>query len=315
MKRYLLLFIFFLTVLQAKDLTSIYTLKADGDIIDMMISSGKIYVTTDSSSVDIFDIKTKKLVKNIKFKKLKDFLGDISDIRIYSVDKIANKLLFATQGEEGYSRIYIYENGKNKLLFDKKEKLPILKAEFISRNRIIFATLSSEVILYNLKNRKIIYKKQVSGSKFSDFVLNKAKTKMVLVDESGNAKLINTKNGKIIRIFKGQNLDNVYQVDYKNHIIATAGKDRRCVVYKDNSSYAYYKISNFLIYSVGLSPSGKLCGYSSDEKNNITVFNTQTQENLYKLTGNKSPISNIIFVNENSLFTSNKNKIKFWRLK
>jgi len=275
-KRYLLLFIFFLTVLQAKDLTSLYTLKANGDIIDMMISSGKIYVTTDSSSVDIFDIKTKKLVKNLKFKKLKDFLGDISDIRIYSVDKIANKLLFATQGEEGYSRIYIYENGKNKLL---------------------------------------IYKKQVSGSKFSDFVLNKTKTKMVLVDESGNAKLINTKNGKIIRIFKGQNLDNVYQVDYKNHIIATAGKDRRCVIYKDDSSYAYYKISNFLIYSVGLSPSGKLCGYSSDEKNNITVFNTQTQENLYKLTGNKSPISNIVFVNENSLFTSNKNKIKFWRLK
>ncbi len=315
MKKSLLFFLSFFIFLQAKELTSLYTLKTNGDIIDMILNSGKIYATTDSSSVDIFDIKTKKLEKVIKFKKMKDFLGDLSDIRIYSVDKINNKLLFATQGEEGYSRIYIYENGKKKLIFDKKNKMPILKAGFISENKIIFATLSSEVALYNLKTKKFIYIKQISGSKFSDFALNRAKTKMVLVDESGNAKLINISNGKIIRIFKGQNLDNVYQVDYKNHIIATAGKDRRCVVYKDNGSYAYYKTSNFLIYSVGLSPNGKLCGYSSDEKNNITIFNTQTQENLYKLIGDKSPISNIIFINENTLFTSSKNKIKFWRLR
>lgn len=315
MKKYLLFYLLFMVALQAAKLTPIYTLKVDGDIIDMIVNSAKIYATTDSGSMDIFDVATQKLEKVIKFKKIKDFLGDLSDVKVYSVDKDKDRLLFVTQGEKGYSRVYLYQKGVNKLLIGEDKQMPIMKAKFLSKNKIIFATLSSQVAVYDIKNKKIIYNKQISESKFSTFVLNKMKTRLLLADESGDTKLVDVNDGSIKKIFKGKNLDNIYQIDYKNHVIATAGKDRRCAVYWDNSPKSYYKSSNFLIYSVGLSPLGKLCAYESDDKNNIIVFETESGEELYRLTGNKSPISNIVFINVNTLLTTNKNKIKLWRLK
>ncbi len=308
----LLLFLIF--QLYASDIEPVYTIKADGEILAILVQDGKIYATTDSGVVDIFTQEEHKKVKVIKFNQIKDFLGDISDARIFSVDKLKNRLLFVSQGEEGFSRLYIYNGEKNKLVFDKKDKLPIVKAKFISKSRIILALLSSQVLLYDLKSGKFIYNEQISESKFSDFTLNTNKTKMVLVDESGSATLLNTKSGKIIKTFKGQNLDNVYQVDYKNHIIAIASKDRRCGVYSDDGSMAYHKKAEFMVYSVGLSPDGKFCGYPSDFANNITIFNVNTHENIYRLIGDKSTISNIIFINDNTMFTSSKNKIKFWKL-
>ena len=315
MKKYFLFYLLFIVVLQATELKPVYTLKADGKIIDSMIDAGKIYVTTDSSSVDVFDIATQKLVKVIKFDKIKDFLGDVSDTRIYSIDKIKDKFVFVTQGEKGFSRIYLYQNGLKELLLNEKNKMSIMKAMFLSQNEIVFTTLSSKVVRYNIKDKKIIYKKQVSESKFSDFVLNSMKTRLLLADESGNVKLVNLSDGTIKKVFKNKNLDNIYQIDYKDNVIATAGKDRKCAVYWDDNSRAYSKKSNFLVYSVGLSPFGKLCAYMSNDKNDIVVFKTQSGENLYVLKGNKSPISNIIFADKQNLFTTNKDKIKLWRLK
>ena len=311
-----ILCVFFVLTLQllARDINSQYTIKADGEILALMIQDGKIYASTDSGIVDIYDLKTQKKDKIIRFDKIKDFLGDISDSRIFSIDKRGDELLFASQGEEGFSRVYMYKDGKNVLIFDKKDKLSVVKARFISKTKIILALLSSQVVLYDVKAKKIIYNKQISGSKFSDFALDEDKSKMVLVDESGSATLLNTKDGKIIKVFSGQNLDNVYKVDYKNHIIAIASKDRRCGIYKDDSLVAYYKKAKFMVYSVGLSLDGKLCAYPSDFANNITIFNTNTKENTYKLIGDKSTVSNIIFVNNDEIFTTSKNKIKFWRL-
>ncbi len=315
MKKILSLLFFLSLQLFSKEIDSEFSMKADGVILDLLVHSGKIYATTDSSVVDVFDIRTRKVGKVIKFPKIKDFLGNISDTRIFSVDKINNSLLFVSQAQEGFSRVYLYKNNKNKLLFDTKDKLSVVKAKFISKDKIILALLSSQIILYDLKNRKFIYNKQISESKFSDLRLNRDKSRIILADESGEAILINAKNGRIIKIFKGQNLDNVYQVDYKNHIIAVASKDRRCGIYKDDGTISYHKKGNFLVYSTGLSEDGKFCGYASDFKNDVTIFRVNGGENTYKLVGDKSPVSNIIFLDDNTILTSSKNKIKIWRLK
>ena len=153
---------------------------------------------------------------------------------------------------------------------------------------------SSLMILINKSKTRI----QVSQSKFSDFALNESKTEIIIADESGNLSVHNTKDGSFIKEFSGQNLDNVFQVDTKNGVIITAGQDRRAVVYNTKYKSSYYKIAPFLIYSVGLSPSGKIAGFASDENNNVTVFNTSTKSSLGVYGGNKMTLTNILFINE-----------------
>jgi hypothetical protein len=309
------LFLFFITISFSMDLTPYKSIKTNGEVIDLMLKNGKIFATTDSGNADIFDLKTKKLSKEIKFPKIKDFLGDLSSPRVFSVDEMGKDILLASQGTKGFSRVFLYYDNQLHKLFDEKDQMAIMKARYIDKSKIILALLSSEIILYDLKNKKIIYDKQISESKFSDFALNRDKTILAFSDESGSVKLVEVKSGNIIKRFSGQNLDNVYQIDYKNHIIAVASKDKKCGIYKDDGTLAYHKMSDFLVYSTGLSPDGKLCAYASDSKNNITIFNVETKSNLYKLTHNDNPISNIIFLNENSIITSDKNNIKFWKLK
>ena len=306
--------LFFIT-LYATDITPEQTIDTNGEVIDLLVKNKKIYATTDSGKVDIFDLQSKKLLKEIKFKKIKDIFGDLNDVRVFSVDVANDTILIATQGTKGFSRVYLYYNNKLHKLFDENDQMAIMKVRYVSKEKILLALLSSELILYDVKNKKIIYDKQVSASKFSDFRFGEDKSTIAFSDESGSVKLIRVKDAKILKSFSGQNLDNVYQLDYKNHIIAVASKDKKCGIYKDDGTMAYHKKSDFIVYSTGLSPSGKLCGYASNGKNDITVFNVYTQSNLYTLSHNDNPISNIIFLDEKNIITSDKNKIKFWRVK
>jgi len=313
-RSFTIVLLFFIS-LHAIDIMPQQTIDANGEIIDLMVKNKKIYATTDSGKVDIFDLQSKKLLKEIKFKKIKDIFGDLNNVRVFSVDIIDNTILLATQGTRGFSRVYLYYDNKLHKLFDENDQMAIMKVRYVSRKKILLALLSSELILYDIKNKKIIYDKQVSASKFSDFRFGEDKTTIAFSDESGSVKLIRVKDAKILKSFSGQNLDNVYQLDYKNHIIAVASKDKKCGIYKDDGTMAYHKKSDFIVYSTGLSPSGKLCGYASNSKNDITVFNVYTKSNLYTLSHNDNPISNIIFLDEKNIITSDKNKIKFWRIK
>ena len=313
-RSFTIVLLFFIS-LYAIDIIPQQTIDANGEIIDLMVKNKKIYATTDSGKVDIFDLQSKKLLKEIKFKKIKDIFGDLNNVRVFSVDIIDNTILLATQGTRGFSRVYLYYDNKLHKLFDENDQMAIMKVRYVSRKKILLALLSSELILYDIKNKKIIYDKQVSASKFSDFRFGEDKTTIAFSDESGSVKLIRVKDAKILKSFSGQNLDNVYQLDYKNHIIAVASKDKKCGIYKDDGTMAYHKKSDFIVYSTGLSPSGKLCGYASNSKNDITVFNVYTKSNLYTLSHNDNPISNIIFLDEKNIITSDKNKIKFWRIK
>ena len=123
------------------------------------------------------------------------------------------------------------------------------------------------------------------------------------------------KDAKIVKQFKGQNVDNVFQLDYKNGIIITAGQDRRTAIYSRDGSVAYYKEGSFLIYSAGLSPSGKVGAYAADEHNNVTLFDTQSKANISKLGSHKATLTNILFIDEKELFTaSDDNHINYWKL-
>jgi WD40 repeat protein len=92
-------------------------------------------------------------------------------------------------------------------------------------------------------------------------------------------------------------------------VIATAGQDRKVVVYIPKAGSAYQIKSDFLVYSVGLSPSGATVGYASDEHNNVTVLNTATKSKIAIFGKNRMTLSKIVFINENELLVASDDKI------
>jgi len=290
--------------------------KASGAVVDLVINGDKLYSATSAGVVDIFSIKSKKIIKQIKVPKIKDFMGDEVNSKVFSVDVIDKDILVLSQAAQGYRSVYINKNGKNETIIDLSNAMTIAKAKFLNKTTILLAMLSNEIVSYDIVKKKENWRMQASGARFSDFALSEDKSEVVVADESGELKICSTKDGKITKILTGQNLDNVFQVDYKNGIIATAGQDRRAVIYAVKFNSAYYKKADFLIYSAGLSPSGKLAGYASDENNNVTVFNTITQKVIGVYGGNKMTLTSIIFDGEKRFFSAcDSNIINLYKIK
>ena len=281
---------------------------SSGAVVDMVVADQKLYVATGASSVDVFDLKSAKIVKKITVGKITDFMGDAIDSKVYSVDVLDGAVVLLSQGEKGFRRVQIYKDGKLAEVISIKDQLYIAKVAFLDSKTLLLGLLSNEIIAYDIATKKMNYREQVSFSKFSNFALNEQKSEVVVADESGDLKIHSTKDGKLIKTLEGQNLDNVFQVDYKNGIIATAGQDRRVVIYNTTFNSAYYKTAPFLIYGVGLSPSGKLVAYASDEQNNVTVFKTSSKSTVGHYGGNKMTLSKIIFVNEKEFLVSSDDK-------
>ncbi len=310
----LVLLLAFITGVNAIEPSFIY--KGSGGVTDLVYKDSKLYSATAEGKVDIYDTSSQKLIQTVEVPKIKDFMGDEVASKVYSVDIIDNKIMIASQGKMGYRRVHIFQDDKLTQVIFTTQSYTISKAKFIDKNTLLIALLSNELILYDIPNVKAIYREQISASKFSSFALNEKKDEVVIADESGDLKIISVKDGKIIKELKGQNVDNIFQIDYKNSLIITAGQDRRCAIYSSDSKTAYYKDGSFLIYSAGLSPSANIGAFASDENNNITLFNTRSKSDLYKLGHHKATISAILFINENELFTANDgNEINYWKLK
>ena len=316
MKRILILIVLVSSLFGANIQKPMTQYISSGAVVDLFFKDNKLYSATDASCVDIFDFKTKEIIKKIKVSQITDFMGDTIDSKVYSVDLIKDKILILSQAQKGARRVHIYENEKLELVLPYTDGLFIAKARFIDENTILLGLLSNEIISYDIKKKKQNYRVQVSQSKFSNFVLNEKKDEVVIADESGDLKIHKTVDGSFIKELSGQNLDNVFQVDYKNGVIATAGQDRRVVIYAPKFKSSYYEMAKFLIYSVGLSPSGKIVGYANDENNNVKVFNTISKKVLGTFGGNKMTLSNILFINENEFFSSSDDKaINFYKIK
>ena len=317
LSKFLFYFIFMLLGLNlnAKDLEPNFSLITSGSVTDIILKDEKLYASTTASTLDIFDIKRKEKIDMVKVPKIKDFTGDIIESKIYCVDVLKDNILLLSQGENGGRNINIYKNRQFEKIIDDKAGLYIAWAKFLDENNIIYALLSNQIFIYDIKNKKIKNEVQISQSKFSNFSLSEDKSKIIVADESGILTLLDTKTLNILKIFKDFNLDNVFQVDIKNDLIITAGQDRRVAIYSLNDKIKYFKEASFLVYSVGLSPSGKIGAFASDEDNNVTVFNINSKENLYKLTKNKTTLTNILFINENEVFVaSDDKKINYYKL-
>ena len=85
---------------------------ADGNVTNLFYENNKLFASTDNASICIFDIKTQKIIKKIKFPNIKDFEGNEIHPKIYDFDKVKSKelIIAAVQGQRGYSNIFLYKN-------------------------------------------------------------------------------------------------------------------------------------------------------------------------------------------------------------
>ena len=318
MNRIFFIFIITLAIVTGKELTPVLKIDVNESVKDMVLAGDSTLVMgTDAGKLKAYDLKQKKFIKIIKLPKIKDFMGDSMDTRVSSVDYINGKyLMLSDSGVGGYSDLRLNENNKTVDIFTEKDKLSLVEAKFIDENTVLLGFLDNEAGLYDIKNKKFIYRKQLNGSKFSNFALNEKKDLAAFASESGEVIVIEPKSGKIVKRLNGINLDNIFKTDIKKDIVVTAGKDRRAGWYNLTTGSKDYILVNFFIYATALSPDATLAAFALDENNNITIIDLSTKSKLFILKGQKSTLNTIIFKDNNTVFAaSDDTYVSMWKLK
>ena len=290
---------------------------AKGMAKDIVVYGDNVYIGTDSGKLQVYDSDKKIFVKEISLPDIKDFMGDTVPARIFSVDYMEGRyLIVSDSGKGGYSKLWIHENNTTTQIIGPEDREPIIKARFVDKGHVLLGYLSNEAALLDLKSKKERYRVQLSESKFSDFALNEERSKAVFSCESGVLNVIDTQSGKVVKVLKGVNLDNVYRVGFRKNIIVGAGQDRRASIYDLDTGKGEYIEGSFLIYATALSPDARRAAFAMDEQNNISVYNLSTKEKIALLKGQKSTLNVIVFKDSHTLFSaSNDNSVMMWKIK
>jgi len=317
MKKLFILILSVTCLLASSVVTPVQQIKVNGVAKDMVLRDNTLIVATDNGAVQVYDYEAKVFSKIITLPKVKDFIGDLVPARIFSVDKLASRyVLLSDSGKGGYANLWLHENNTTTQVLMHTDKIAAIKARFVNKEHVLLGLLSNEAVLFDIKNKKELFRVQLSESKFSDFALNEDKTQAVFACESGVLNVIDTKTGKILKELKSVNVDNVYKVDFKQGIVSGAGQDRRGALYDVSMGSGTYVQGSFLIYATGLSPSSKRVAFAMDEKNNISIYNRSSKSLIAKLQGQKSTLNTIIFKDENILFSSSDDAtVMMWKLK
>jgi len=315
----LIILIIFSSLLGKEHISPIYKIQASSMVTDIKVYNKHLFASTDLGTIEVFNLKTKKLVHKIKIPKIKDYLGDFLPSKVYSIDIIDNKILIVAQSTHGKRNLYVYKDNKLQLVEKFNNKYLIRKALYINESQVLLGLISSEIILYDMELDKVLYKKFVVdwggyGSVFKNMKLSEDKKTLAIGNDSAIVNIFNTSDFSLVKSYKGQNVNKILDIDYKKGTIITGGKDRRCAVYKDYQK-PYFKKGEFFIYTVALNPSATKGIYVGNFDNNIEVFDIKNEQELYLLKGHYSIPTDFEFIGENEFFSSDESgEIIFWEI-
>jgi len=309
--KFLIAFIIVSLNLIASVITPKISVKTSSPIVDFVIHKDSVWAGT--SEGEALEITTKgKIVSKIVLPTIKNSWDEKKAQKVMSIDLSPDGKMVALAGEDGY--LYTSREGKiTKTSYSTKTV--IKKIAFISDTRILVALLSNEVVFFDLQANKTL--KTLSGgtSPLSDMALSADHKIAAIAGEAGIIRVIDTTEMKMIRTIHGGNVDNIYKLDFQNNKIATAGQDRRAIVYSvDGKTYDRYD-GTFLIYTVALSPSGVKLAASLDENNIITIFDIAKRQKIVTAKGHSATLNKIVFIDEKRFVScADENKILFWEL-
>jgi len=294
-------------------------LEVGSAVSEIRYFSGKIFVATERGKLEIFDIHSGERLETIQYPKFKDFAGDFQPPKVFSIDisPDGKKIISVVQSERGGRDVYLYQDKNLKKIIDRKKHLQIGKVRFLDNTSVVFGLLGDEVVLFNLSKNEIIYRNPVGMSFFSDMEINTDKTKIAVVDESGDIKIVDVKTGKVLKVIEEMNKDKIFDVDFRNNKTISGGRDKKAVFYNlENDKYKIFYADDFMVFSVALSPSGKKGAYLYNDKFDVRVVDTETGDLITVLKGHKATPSNILFIDDNQLIIGcDDGKLYIWRLK
>lgn len=323
MKVFKILFLIFtsLCYLQANsDISPYYHMDINNNAISSAIYNNTLYITSDKGTVELYDLDSKKNIETIVFEPISaGFELDKTPPRVSHIDiyKDGKKLLFVTDDIRGSKALFIYEDKKLKKIFSSEDRLNISKVYFVDDERIIVGLLGNEIILYDTKTNKELYRVQPYWSMLTDFKLNEDRSLAFIGAESGVVYILNVTDGSGYKNYELHG-DIILNMDIKNEMLISGGADKNVFVLDIKNGNHYSFASSFLVNAVSLNNDGKIGAYVANEDNDIIVFNTDTKEVIATLKDGQKyvNINNIIFLDNNEILVSyNNKKVLKWRFK
>ncbi len=314
MKNILLILVLFFTIISAKEISPYKYVQASEAVTDFVKVDNLLIIGTEEGIIDIYDLEKDELIDQIKLPKVKNIFGN--DIRslITSVDYYQGKIIFIKRLLSGYHELYLYENKKLIKLIDASQYFSLKKVKFVNEKSAIIAFMSNEIMLYDLKNRKIVYKKLYNLASLSDIVFDEKKEYVFTADETPQITKIDILTGKVVQKFFKANKRDIFSIDYKNGKLLSGGKDRRVILYETPNKYTMTK-GDFFIYDVALTPDAKKAAFVKNEENDISIIDTVNMEEIMLLKGHKQTIIKIDFHTSNELISADEDdRLMFWRL-
>lgn len=306
------LLFFLTTIVLGAEIKPQKTIRLDSAATDMVLRDANLYLSTAKG--DALELSQNSKPKKIcSLPHITTPAGERRTQKALTVDAATHSKIVAIGGEDG--NLYICKNSQvNKSAFHTDSV--IKKLLFLSDTKVLIGLVSSQVVLFDITANKVAYSLQVSSSPLSDMAASEDKKTVAIVGEAGNLYLFDVASGKIKKIYKNVNLDNIYKVDYKKGMLLTAGQDRKATLMSDYGTIKARFDGEFLIYAAGLSPLAQKAAIATTERNDIAVYDTNTKSLLAIAKGHNATLNRIVFLSETSFAScADEDKILIWGIK
>ncbi|WP_299029546.1 hypothetical protein [uncultured Campylobacter sp.] len=290
-------------------------IKAGANVISSNLIDEILYLGTDGSELDIYDIKADKFLEPIKFRTVKTHFSDEEPAKIFSIDRLGDMLLVLTEMDYNERYLYVFKKENdgwsevsNMHLANKSAK----KAFFIDEKTAVVSDFGNEIYYIDLESKKAVFKHKFSIALYVDFEINKTRDKIAIGAESGVIYIYNLKTRQTeqtLNFFK----DNMYDIDYKNDVVAVGCIDKQAGVF--NGAMSYFK-SDFIVYATGLSDDAKTLAYMNGEESDILVYDIASKTKLATVKTGQQILNEIyLFDNGRLISIAYEKEVKFWSVK
>ncbi len=192
-----------------------YALKLERAITDIEVFNKEGAVSTELGKVYLLSLPELNVKKEITLPSITDFMGEKQRPKVFDISfsPSGKKFLIVVEANLGKRDLFLYEEGKK--LISLLKGTDISRAEFLTENRVILATIGNEVWLYDLKAKKTVYRYLVFRFVLSNMELNREKNLIAWGDESGKVLFINPENGELIGVGTEGNKDKIFSLSYR----------------------------------------------------------------------------------------------------